>query len=466
MALKLTSSQAYVSVQIAAKAIAAITALTIAWQTGPATLGRYTLALLTGSLGAVLLDSGCGKTVLRLSSMRVTHQEIFFTIRRRYILLRAAIVPAAAFFLLSAHGGTLWGLTAFLPSVLAWNGIYDAELLGRGLGGWAAAANLLSNTTTLAVTWVAIGLSHRNVNAAVLVAAYLSGAAVARVVYVRTLTRENQRVENPPESVRSTTATEASREVQFSFVAVVVMVVGFLYYRADVMIVGVLAGPAALGVFALAYRIIEIPLNVLQLLALVHQRAVSAATGNDSKTKVRSLVVLGGLGAVFAASVVLLGPWFIGVTVGRAYAESGPLMVKLAYGIIGQALSLGATIYILRSTHEASPTALLANVATLVMMLVAVPTGWDVARLTGVAVAEAACELACGAILCTVVFRSRSSRARYVSLGVAFVGVLGLVTTVARGNFMREIAATILLVLISVGTAWAHREVRETVAAW
>jgi O-antigen/teichoic acid export membrane protein len=115
---------------------------------------------------------------------------------------------------------------------------------------------------------------------------------------------------------------------------------GMLHSRADVLLLGILAPAATLGIYVVAYQSVE-PILILAsasgatILALGHGRA-AVEGGAVTARLIRETLIAGGLLAILAA---ILAPFLVPLVYGPAFADAvGPLLILLP-GIV--ALSIG-----------------------------------------------------------------------------------------------------------------------------
>ncbi len=116
-------------------------------------------------------------------------------------------------------------------------------------------------------------------------------------------------------------------------------IAAMLHSRADVLILGIIAPAASLGIYVVAYQSVE-PILVLAsaggatVLALGHGRP-EVERGDVTAKLIRETLLVGGALAIVAG---LLAPWLIPVVYGAAFADAvGPMLILLP-GIVALAL--------------------------------------------------------------------------------------------------------------------------------
>jgi O-antigen/teichoic acid export membrane protein len=183
---------------------------------------------------------------------------------------------------------------------------------------------------------------------------------------------------------------------------------GVAYQRAGVLVLAVLVGPAATGLFAAASRIVEASktghLALFGALYPAMAEAHGSGPSDDSLGRPTWAWRLSLLGAVALAAVLLVaGPPLIALLYGPAFAPSAAGLALLALAIVPSTLAGYQSLELVAARRETSTVrALVASLVVLVVLLVAlIPAlGW-----TGAAWAILAAEMVQAVILLRVTGR-------------------------------------------------------------
>lgn len=400
----MNSTQRYLAGQIAAKVFAAATFVVLARLVPKPAVGRFVSALLFASLLAVVIDFGASQTAVRLSATESFHAPRPFLHPR--VLVCRVLVGLGLGLALALRGlslGPLAGLSIALGASLALNAFNEGQFLGAGLGGLAAATNVLSNAVTLAAA-LAIGLfANRHATAAMIVAAYGLGAVSANTWYALAARRQPRPSASgsAPSEVRSPQNIRQRRLVG-SF-----NLTNFLYYRADLLTLTFLASGATVAVYAAAYRIFEVIPILLQLAGTARQPGAAREIADGSPAQAARHTYTGMVFLVLglAAPLLAAGPIAVSLLYGRAYRAARVVLPLLIAGGLGQSISISAyTCVASAGTLDRSRVPLLIITMTSVPILVAaVVTGHHFLGLPGVALAQSAVEILFGVSLTVLV---------------------------------------------------------------
>ena len=453
----MTSSHRYISTQIAAKVLAAVTLILLAREATKPAVGLYVSAILAAAAATIALDAGSSKTALRLSSRGLGRAVLVRTIQWRLRVIRVVIVGsiAAAFGLHDQRRGFLVSIVCATASVMALNAIEEATLLGEGRGGIAAAANVLFNLVSLAGTIVLVGERGARASGEAFLVAYLFGALSAQVLYIVAgawhsgfqspigLTRASHRLSSPGKT----------SEWRYSLIVVAVMAFQFLYFRADLVVLSSAAKASVVALYAVAYRVFELALTALQLVSVARQPTVVRSWSGPDRAEVLRDTYCGMLllSAILTAGVLLAGPTVTRLLFGMRYQPATVLVTLLAFGTIGQAVNITTSLYMYASTdlNDAVGFTLVVNGTTVVIAVVAILSGYAIDGIRGVAVGESLMEVVTGAVLYLSILRRLGVRPYRWVLGCLSASAIAT----ALLGYAPRLGWAVAVLMIGVGLA-------------
>lgn len=307
---------------------------------GPTDQGVVTSVLTVVAIVVLGMSLGSG-TALRVRSRPLPTEEDL----DGYALVSTAAVPIAA--VLSAlatnvvvsdsRTGGLWALTAALAAVLmAARQAADAcQALGRT--GAAIVSALVLSTTQLLAFLVVVATGVVSVSATI-GAAIVGG--VAQLVYCLVVVRGRLTTRiRPSYTAAGPLITHGVPSLGYSMGLI-------LLQRVDRIVLGVVAGPTAVGVYAAAATLAEVvrllPTTIGQL--LFSRAAETGYVTRDIRTLRRRMILLSALAVAALEAAAPLLPRLLG----EAYADSVPilrvlLIAELAMGValMDSRISLG-----------------------------------------------------------------------------------------------------------------------------
>jgi O-antigen/teichoic acid export membrane protein len=301
---------------------------------GPDDYGKYTLALMYMQLFGVLADVGIYTTVVREISKEPerTEELVGNALALRLVLALGVIVLACAVSLvlpyehqvrvaiLMAGAPLLLGMVnttfvAVLQSRLRMSRQVIGDVVGR-------AASLL---LVLVVVWADLGFY------AVLAAA-AGGAAVTLLITWR-LTRPLVRVR--PQRDRAIWRSLLVTAIPLGLA----LAINAIYFRADTLIISLYEPYSEVGLYTLAYRVLELTLVVGTVFLNTTFPVVSEAVARDMPRALRAIQssseVCVVLGAPMVAGGLVLAPQIVQLAGGDDFAGSAePLRILLAAGAL------------------------------------------------------------------------------------------------------------------------------------
>jgi len=326
------------AVQLAGKgAVLAIGLVSIGVLTrylGPEDYGKYTLALMYMQLFGVLADVGIYTTVVREISKEPdrTEELIGNALALRLVLAIGVIALACAVSLLlpyehqvrvailMAGAPLLIGMVnttfvAVLQSRLRMSRQVVGDVLGR----------LASLLVVLVVVWLDLGFYW-------VLAAAAAGAAVTLTITWR-LTRPLVRVR--PQRDRAVWRSLIVTAIPLGLA----LAINAIYFRADTLIISLYEPYSEVGLYTLAYRVLELTLVVGTVFLNTTFPVVSEAVARDMPRALRAIQssseVCVVLGAPMVAGGLVLAPQLVQLAGGDDFSGSAePLRILLAAGAL------------------------------------------------------------------------------------------------------------------------------------
>lgn len=300
--------------------------LALPWLMGAEDVGHltftYTLLLL---ILQPLLDTAIGTIIVKYTARellpRVGHALRFLG---KTLLFAAAFIAAASvlipgqFPVLSLLGAAVLGAIG-LNTVFAWRrGLEDFRM--EGIVGTAHKVMVLLALALLAST----GLTGPAAAAAAMLVGIIGAWALAGIAFRTPLRQFSRLVTLAPGDDTST--TNLLRE---GIVLGTVGVVGLLYLRIDVVMLGLLSGDAEVGLYFTAARVLEASFIVPHIVMLVVFPRL--AKSNDVQHLFRRTIVGLGLSGLLAALALAgAGRWLIPQIYGAEWAGTGHILILLS----------------------------------------------------------------------------------------------------------------------------------------
>jgi O-antigen/teichoic acid export membrane protein len=301
---------------------------------GPEDYGKYTLALMYMQLFGVLADVGLFTTVVREISRDQSRTEelVGNAIALRLVLSIVVIALAASISLLLPyeHQVRVAILLAGAPLLLGMlTTSFVAVLQSRLRMGRAVVGDVIGRAVSLALVLAVAGFDLGFY--AVLGAA--AGGALATLIVTSTLTRQfapvRPRVE--PAVWRSLLRTAVPLGLALAINA--------LYFRADTLIISLYEPYSQVGLYTLAYRVLELALVVGTVFLNTTFPILSEAVARDEARALRTIQasteVCVVLGAPLVAGGLVLAPQIIDLAGGEDFHDAAtPLRILLAVGVL------------------------------------------------------------------------------------------------------------------------------------
>ena len=326
------------AVQLAGKgAVLALGVVSIAVLTrylGPEDYGKYTLALMYMQLFGVLADVGLFTTVVREISKdpERTEELVGNTIALRLVLSIAVIALAAAVSLLLPydHQVRVAILLAGAPLLIGMlTTSFVAVLQARLRMGRAVIGDVIGRAVSLGLVLAVAGFDLGFY--AVLGAA--AGGALATLLVTSWLTWQFA-------PVRPRVQPEVWRGLLKSAIPLgLALAINALYFRADTLIISLYEPYSQVGLYTLAYRVLELALVVgtvfLNSTFPVLSEAVARDPARARRTIEASTEVCVVLGAPLVAGGLVLAPQIIELAGGDDFKDAAePLRILLAAGAL------------------------------------------------------------------------------------------------------------------------------------
>ena len=301
---------------------------------GPDDYGRYTLALMYMQLFGVLADVGLFTTVVReISKDRSRTDELVGNVLTLRLLLAVVVIAVATgvslllpyehdvrVAILLAGGPLLFGMmttayVAILQSRLQMTRAVVGDVVGR-------AASLL---LALLVVWLDLGFY------AVMLAA--GGGALATLIVTWLVTRRLA-------AIRFRANLAVWRPLLVAALPLgLALAINSLYFRADTLIISFYEPYSQVGLYTLAYRILELALVVGYVFVNTTFPVLSQAVEHDEPRALRmiqlSTDLLVVLGIPLVAGGLVLAPQIVELASGEDFADAAePLRILLAAGAL------------------------------------------------------------------------------------------------------------------------------------
>jgi O-antigen/teichoic acid export membrane protein len=301
---------------------------------GPSEYGKYTLALMYMQLFGVLADVGLFTTVVReISKDRSRTDELVGNVLTLRLLLSLVVIAVAAgvslllpyehevrVAILLAGGPLLFGMittsyVAILQSRLQMSRAVVGDVLGR-------ATSLL---LVLVVVWADLGFYS------VMLAA--GGGALATLIVTWLATRRLAAIRFRVDPVVWRTMLAAALPLGLA------LAINSLYFRADTLIISLYEPYGQVGLYTLAYRILELALVAGYIFVNTTFPLLSEAVEHDEPRALRMIQVSSDvlviLGIPFVAGGLVLAPDVVELASGEDFADAAePLRILLAAGAL------------------------------------------------------------------------------------------------------------------------------------
>jgi O-antigen/teichoic acid export membrane protein len=301
---------------------------------GPTEYGKYTLALMYMQLFGVLADVGLFTTVVReISKDRSRTDELVGNVLTLRLLLSLVVIAVAAgvslllpyehevrVAILLAGGPLLFGMittsyVAILQSRLQMSRAVVGDVIGR-------ATSLL---LVLIVVWLDLGFYS------VMLAA--GGGALATLIVTWLVTRRLAAVRFRVDPVVWRTMLAAALPLGLA------LAINSLYFRADTLIISLYEPYGQVGLYTLAYRILELALVAGYIFVNTTFPLLSEAVEHDEPRALRMIQVSSDvlviLGIPFVAGGLVLAPAIVELASGEDFAGAAePLRILLAAGAL------------------------------------------------------------------------------------------------------------------------------------
>ena len=326
------------AIQIAGKAgVLAIGLASIAILTrylGPEDYGRYTLALTYMQLFAVLADVGLFTIVVREISRdpERTERLVGNTLTLRLALAAAAIALAALISLLLPYDPDVRAaiLLAGLPLLFGMlNSTFVTVLQARLRMGRAVAGDVIGRAVSLAAVGLVVALDLGFLAVMGTAAAGALATALVTMLLTRRVAPVRPRAE--PRVWR--------RLLVMALPLGVALAVNEVYFRADTLIISLYEPYEQVGLYTLAYRMLELTLVFGTVFLTTTFPLLSRAVARDEPRARRTIQLstdlFVALGAPLVAGGLVLAPDLVELAAGSDFEDaSTPLRVLLAAGAL------------------------------------------------------------------------------------------------------------------------------------
>lgn len=443
----------------------------IARLAGPEATGEYVFTILIASALGVVLEFGGGKGAVRAAAAGRRWEEVVGN-RQRYATaagLMGVLVAASVYS--QRLDVALFGLAISIGGLLALSAIAEGALLGIGAGGAAAIGNLLFNVLAFSGAFIVL-LKVRTGVALWLVLSYWLGAAVAVAFYEVALRRRFGRslVMLRPDRSASLSAENFQLRSERRHVVMIggLAILSLLYFRMDVILLSVLVPRSSLAIYAAAYRLLEVGIIGIQIVAAARQPKIAGTSSSPERETVCDATFVAAvlLAGCFATAAGLAGPVVVEKLLGPDYLAGQRVLVLLCPGLIGLALQVATGVYIagytelVRSWHFIFSLSIVNVIGGGTLSAV----GYLIGDLYGLATAQSITELALGwAVMALVLTRLHLPVPPVASAGTAAAALC--LALIVLSSF---VALTIAVALgFCVGCAlWKRDSVREVVLRW
>jgi O-antigen/teichoic acid export membrane protein len=334
--------------QAAVLLFGAISTVVIARAVGPSGRGGVTLLQALSSLTASLALLGMPTLIVR----RDTLGEL------RRVLIPAVLVACVVGFLISATLGVVFVLAS--PSAFQEGGISLPVLLSVALNTFVLVAleavaahrqyeQRFSYLASLRLWWAVTSLlaviivTRFGAGASGIYLAIVAANCLNAIIVLGSISRElRPRLTLLGRSVRAqsrvtrmrtlTVSAWANREIRAAFGSHVALTLLLLIYRADVLLLGALSTASAVGIYAVAYVLAEIPWLLANGYAVTLLPKLAARRSDGQFfIAMRDSLLAAGAGLVV---LILFGQHIIQVLLGAKFSESYGVLVWLAPGIL------------------------------------------------------------------------------------------------------------------------------------
>jgi O-antigen/teichoic acid export membrane protein len=301
---------------------------------GPDDYGKYTLALMYMQLFGVLADVGLFTTVVREISKAPerTEELVGNTLALRLVLAIAVIALAAAISLVLPYDRQVRIAIVLAGAPLLFGMLtttYVAILQSRLRMTRAVIGDVVGRATSLGLVLLVVGLDlgfYWVLGAA-------AGGALATLAVTWSLTRGIARIR--PRVERAVWVTLLKAAVPLGLA----LAINALYFRADTLIISLYEPYGEVGLYTLAYRILELALVVGTVYLNTSLPVLSHAVAHDERRALRviqdstDLFVI--LGAPLVAGGLVLAPQIIDIAGGAEFdGAAEPLRILLVAGAL------------------------------------------------------------------------------------------------------------------------------------
>jgi O-antigen/teichoic acid export membrane protein len=301
---------------------------------GPEDYGRYTLALTYMQLFAVLADVGLFTIVVREISRdpERTERLVGNTLTLRLVLAAAAIVLAALISLLLPYEPDVRVaiLLAGLPLLFGMlNSTFVTVLQARLRMGRAVVGDVIGRAVSLAAVGLVVALDLGFLAVMGTAAAGALATALVTMLLTRRVAPVRPRAE--PRVWR--------RLLVMSLPLGVALAVNELYFRADTLIISLYEPYEQVGLYTLAYRMLELTLVFGTVFLTTTFPLLAQAVAHDEPRARRTIQLstdlFVALGAPLVVGGLVLAPDLVELAAGRDFEDaSTPLRVLLAAGAL------------------------------------------------------------------------------------------------------------------------------------
>jgi O-antigen/teichoic acid export membrane protein len=326
------------AVQVAGKgvvlAIGVVSLAVLTRYLGPSDYGKYTLALMYMQLFGVLADVGLFTTVVREISKAPerTDELVGNTLALRLVLSIAVIALAAAISLVLPYDREVRVAIVLAGAPLLFGMLtttYVAILQSRLRMGRAVIGDVTGRAASLGLVLIVVGLDL----GFYWVLAAAAGGALTTLAVTWSLTRRLARIR--PRVDRAVWRTLLKAAVPLGLA----LAINALYFRADTLIISLYEPYSEVGLYTLAYRILELALVVGTVFLNTSFPVLSHAVAHDEPRALRviqeqaDLFVV--LGAPLVAGGLVLAPQIIDIAGGSEFdGAAEPLRILLGAGAL------------------------------------------------------------------------------------------------------------------------------------
>jgi O-antigen/teichoic acid export membrane protein len=326
------------AVQLAGKgvvlAIGVVSLAVLTRYLGPDDYGKYTLALMYMQLFGVLADVGLFTTVVREISKAPerTEELVGNTLALRLILAIAVIALAAAISLVLPYDRQVRIAIVLAGAPLLFGMLtttYVAILQSRLRMARAVIGDVAGRAASLGLVLLVVGLDL----GFYWVLAAAAGGALATLLVTWRVTRPLARIR--PLADRAVWRSLLKAAVPLGLA----LAINALYFRADTLIISLYEPYEQVGLYTLAYRVLELALVVGTVFLNSTFPIVSEAVARDEPRALRAIQasteVCVVLGAPLVAAGLALAPQIIELAGGEDFTDAAtPLRILLAAGAL------------------------------------------------------------------------------------------------------------------------------------